>query len=487
MPKKNTSNQLKNRVIKGISVLMIREFVIKAISVGGQLLLVRILAPEYFGVYTIIAFLVSIVELFTQLGLSTAIIQKKSNLNDSQISSLVFIRVFTSIIGIIALVLLYPILQSIYPQLGSVSIFLILVFSLTLLIKPIKNTIISLLERKLRYGQISTIDGIGMVAYYFVVIILAYFKFGVISFVVAVLVKEIVETSLAYFYRPIKLYFGFSYKQVKGLIHFGLILQIGNFLSFINTSLIPIVGGQFLPTQQLGYLVWSKNISSLPNAILDNYGRAAFSGIAKIQDRPILVSKAIDKSIVTLNILIFFFIAMTLPYLKEFVKYILSDIWFPAVPSLTWFLLGSIFSGAIVALGHGLLAIGKVRALTALSFLITAIEVLAAFLLVSSVGFVGISIAYFINALMQFVGFTLLSKNAKIELIFIPKCAMTMLILALCYSIASLLNAVFDTSLVNYMIKLLLTALAYWLLCFIILRNETIEIFRLLFSVIKNE
>lgn len=487
MLNRKKETKIKDRVIKGISVLMIREFAIKAISIGGQLLLVRILAPEFFGVYAIIVFLVSIVELFTQLGLSTAIIQKKTSLNDSQITSLVLIRVITGMIGIIVLFFLYPFLQRIYPQLSNVSGVLILVFSLTLLIKPVKNTIISLLERKLSYGQISKIDGIGMVTYYFVVIVFAYFQFGVVSFIVAVLVKEIVETLTAYYYHPIKIYAGFSYKQVKSLLHFGLLLQIGNFLSFINTSLIPIVGGQILPAQQLGYLVWSRNIASLPNAILDNYGRAAFSGIAKIQDNPELVSKAIDRSIAILNIFILFFIVMTLPYLNEFVEYILSDLWFPAVPSLAWFLLGSAFSGVIVPLGHGLLAIGKVKELTKLSLVITIIEVGLAFVLVYLFGFIGISVAYFMNAVMQFVGFSLLAKKSRIGLGFIPNFIKAILIVVLCFSIASILNMFLDVTLLNYILKLILTAILFWISCFIIFKKETIEILNLTKSVIKNE
>lgn len=75
--KKEKIKDLKNRAISGISTLLVRELLLKFAAVAGQLVLVRIIAPDFFGIYAIVSFIVSLLEFFTDFGVTPAIIQKK--------------------------------------------------------------------------------------------------------------------------------------------------------------------------------------------------------------------------------------------------------------------------------------------------------------------------------------------------------------------------------------------------------------------------
>jgi hypothetical protein len=46
--------QVKQRSLRGLSLLVMREGVIKIIAILGQLVLVRLLVPEYFGVIAVV-------------------------------------------------------------------------------------------------------------------------------------------------------------------------------------------------------------------------------------------------------------------------------------------------------------------------------------------------------------------------------------------------------------------------------------------------
>ncbi|MDO8270023.1 MAG: oligosaccharide flippase family protein, partial [Candidatus Levybacteria bacterium] len=457
----NDIAQLKNRVIKGISVLLVREMLLKVIAVAGQLVLVRILSPDFFGIYAIIAFIVSFAGFATNLGVSTAIIQKKEKLSISQTSSLFVLLEILSIVAVAIIYLLTPFFASLYPVLQNENFYYLPLFSLSLLFMPLQTILMSLLDKELRYDAIAKIDSVGIVVYYAVVLILALSGFNVLSFIYAVLAKEFAELVACLYFKRIKIKIMFRFGDVKSILTYGFSIQIGGAILLLHNSLIPLLGGRLFGVIPVGYLYWSKNISSLPNTVLDNYGRAAFAGIARIQDRTELVSKAINKSIQFLNIAIFFFALLLVSFTSDFIHFIATDKWLPAQNVLQWFLLGSLFSGVITALGQGLVAIGKAKELTTLSAILVLFEFILAFILIYYFGFVGISIAFFFHAILQFISYSFLARINKISLLFLRSFMNSILIFIFCYLLAQILNFMMPANLLSYISKLVIISTIY--------------------------
>ena len=476
---------IRTKVISGMSTLLAREFVLKIIAIAGQLLLVRLIAPEFFGIYAILTFIISLAEFFTDFGVTPAIIQQKNEITSSQISSLFILREGLSVLVVVCIFLLEPFFPSLYPGLKGHSQ-IVTLFSLTLLIKPMRTILISLLDRHLRYGPIATIDAIGITVYYSVAIILALNNFNIYSFVYAVIAKEIAELILSFYFNPISLFPKIKFCEIRKLVHFGLFIQIGNGIMLAHDSLIPLIGGRVLSISSVGFLDWSKSVASLTSTVLDNYSRVAFSGIAKIQEDRFLVAKAINKSIQFLNILIFLFVLLIVVFAFDFIHFIATDKWLGSLVPLQIFLIGTLFTATITAVGQGLNAMGYVKQMLIISGILTLFEVILAIILLLLYGFIGIPIAFLIHAVMQFFSYTFFANKMKI-VVEIRPLLNSSLIFVLCFIIGMLLNLSLPLSIYSYAIKLFITSLSYLFLCYIMSKSQLIEMIQIALSILSKK
>src|SRR5205807_2149154 len=116
----------------------------------------------YFGIIAIISFIISTGELFTDVGFSQAIIQKKDDLTRNQLSTIFFIKLFITFLTILVIYIISPITIKLIPHFTSQETAMIRILSLTLLAKPFETIFTSLLERELKYNILPFIDIVGV-------------------------------------------------------------------------------------------------------------------------------------------------------------------------------------------------------------------------------------------------------------------------------------------------------------------------------------
>ena len=408
-------NTLKLKVAYGLFVLMIRDFGLKVISLLGQIILIRLVLPEHFGIFAIIVFVIGIYELFADLGLNQSIVREKKKLSTLQINTMVYTKIMSSSGIMDILILSYPLISQIYRQLTSDNFLMLIVLSSTLLAKSIKGVSVALIDKDLNFGLVAKVDFIGLLIYFCVAIFLAINNLMIWNFILALFIKEYVELFLVLHYKPLPLRFKFSFKSIRHLVKYGYFLQLGNFVNFIDSSVIPIAGFR-LSAVDLGLLNWSFNITSLSNSLFDNYGRAAFAGMSKIQSMKDKLSLFVNKSINLLNIVSYLIVGLVIGYSKEFTVLFLTSKWLPALPSLYWFISSLLFYGGAVTLAHALLAIGKSKEVALTSAFIVAFEIIFAFCIQSYVGFTGIAIAVFLVYFLLFISYMFLARRFELSI-----------------------------------------------------------------------
>src|SRR5438270_610476 len=150
--------ELKIKSIHSISTLLIREVFLKAFVIMGQFVLVRILLPQYFGILAIITFIVSILDLISDVGLSMIITQNKKELSSLQLNSIFITKMLLTGGGVVAVLLLSPFLKLFYTQLTFENILMIGVIVLVSFLKPVRTILTALIERDLKYNHIAIID-----------------------------------------------------------------------------------------------------------------------------------------------------------------------------------------------------------------------------------------------------------------------------------------------------------------------------------------
>jgi len=481
----NDKDILKANIIQGFSTLIVREFFIKIFSLVGQIFLARLLIPSDFGVYVIIVFIISLFGLFSDVGLSLAIIQHKTKPTKRELSSAFYLKTLLGL-GLIVLVwIISPSVKLFYPSFAIVNVVMLRVLSITLLLTNFRSIPTSLLERKIKYNIISLVDIAGIVVYYLIALSAALFHFGVWSFIIAAVIKEIAETIILFIVQPFIPQLMFSIKSLKKMLRFGLYIQGNSLVGFLATSINPVIGGRMVGTYGVGLLDFAFNIGSLPTTIGINFGRVAFAGYSRIQEQKKLLSNSMSRSISMLAIMLYIFPVIVFSFAGQLIPFVFSAKWIPAIPALYWYTAVTFFLPVIAPLGQGILAIGKSKEIFWSTFITAVLGWIGAYLLVQSFGMLGIAIIYFLTVLFLFIFYILILRKYGFEFrifsILVPKLAAVILVIA--FSI--FLNRVLPGSIIMLFVKLFLSCVAYLLLMFLLAKKDLVDFIGLIMHWLK--
>src|SRR5512147_1620667 len=99
----NDFAELKKKSLTGIGSLMGRQFLVYGVMFVGNIVLARILLPQTFGIYAIVTFIVQFFSTFSDVGIGAALIQKKDELTEVELSTLFWLQqILASAIVVIA-------------------------------------------------------------------------------------------------------------------------------------------------------------------------------------------------------------------------------------------------------------------------------------------------------------------------------------------------------------------------------------------------
>jgi len=481
----NKNDLLKSRIVQGFSTLIVREFFIKIFSLIGQIFLARLLFPSDFGIYVIIVFIIGLFGLFSDVGLSLAIIQHKNEPTQGELSSVFFLKTLLSLILIAIIWLIAPFVKNFYPTFVDVNVTMLRVFSITLLLASFRSIPISLLERKIKYNLISLIDIAGVAVYYVTALFAAFFNFGVWSFIIGAVIKEAVETIILYAVQPFLPKIILSIRSIKTMLRFGFYIQGNSLASFLGSSIAPVIGGRMFGPYGVGLLDFAFNIGSLPTTIGINFGRVAFAGYSRIQKQNKLLSSSISHSISMLSIMLYIFPVIIFSFAGQIIPFVFSAKWTPAVPALYWYTAITFFLPVISPLGQVILAIGKSKVIFWSTFISAIFGWIGAYLLVQVLGLLGIAIVYFFTILFLFIFYIAILKkngfNFHIISILFPKLIATLI--AIIFSVC--MNFVLPGDTYVLIIKLLLSTLTYLFMMYIFAKKDFLEFTKLIISWIK--
>lgn len=183
-----------------------------------SIILARILMPEDYGIVALVTVFTTIMQVFVDSGLSSALIQKK-DADDLDFSSVFYFNFVICILLYFIMFLFAPVIASFYNMPEIVSI--VRVISFTIVISGVKGIQQAYISRKMLFKHFfyATIGGTVCSALFGIA--MAYAGFGVWSIVVQQLSNTAIDTLILWVkvkWRP-KLMF--SWERLKGLLGFG--------------------------------------------------------------------------------------------------------------------------------------------------------------------------------------------------------------------------------------------------------------------------
>jgi O-antigen/teichoic acid export membrane protein len=307
MKSKNEVDEIKSKTKHGLISLFSRSFFIYLLRAASIILLSHFLEPKDYGVFGILNGWVWAIHLFLpDLSMFTALIQQKAEPSIAQMRNLFGVCLYRS-----SLIILFFVLAGFwivdYHNLEKVAYFMLLALSLGIFFDGIKTPFRLSIERKLNFKAIVYIEVSETFFMYTAQILSAWMGAGTWSFVIALAVRSITGFILYYLceraiYMPIV-----SIVEIKKLFHYEVMVQLKKILIGVKGLIIPVVLGKLLSKTELGIVMWTIGIGSIPVILAHNYDRVLFPALSKLQsnikDFRIVASKGVEYSTLGLGFL----------------------------------------------------------------------------------------------------------------------------------------------------------------------------------------
>ncbi|MFV1917759.1 MAG: oligosaccharide flippase family protein, partial [Patescibacteria group bacterium] len=228
-----TLEAVKQRAVKGVTVLISRTFFLQLLSLVAVGLLGAFLTEIEFGIFFIVSAIINFLRYFSDIGLAAALVQKKEKVEETDLRTTFTIQQGLVLILLIVLFLLTPIFERAY-SLSFEGKLLLYALGVSFLLSSLKTIPSILLERELNFSKFVIPELLENFVYQFTVVFLAWKGFGISSFTYAVLGRGVVGLVAIYLLRPWKPGIALSKKSLHKLLKFGIPYQVNTFLATIK-------------------------------------------------------------------------------------------------------------------------------------------------------------------------------------------------------------------------------------------------------------
>jgi len=351
---------VKHRSAVGVASFLVRMVFLQLITFVSSVFVSRFLGPFAFGVYGIVANFVFLFIYFSDVGLAAALVQKKTKLKRSDLTTTFTIQQSLVLILVLIIFVTLPLIQP-WLKFGPDGLWLGRALAVSLFLASLKSVPSVLLERKLKFNLLVIPEIVETIVFNAVLVTLAFLSFEVKSFTYAVLARGLVGVLVIYLVAPWRIGFGFNKKSAKGLLKFGFPFQLNSILAWFKDNLMDNVVALILgsPTA-FGYLSWGRNVSHQPRKIMDSVIRVLFPVFSRLQDRKDILAKALSKTYFLLGISMFPAMVGICTLTRPLILYLYGGPkWLPAVPvvyflsiALLWGVFNSVATSALSAIGQ---------------------------------------------------------------------------------------------------------------------------------------
>jgi O-antigen/teichoic acid export membrane protein len=453
--------EVKKRSISGIVALTSRTIIVQIIGFLSTFALTVFLDPSIYGIFFLVSSVVNFLAYFSDIGLAAALIQKKTKLSREDLVTTFTIQQFLVLLLLSLLYLLTPQIKNFY-QINYDGTLLMWAMAISLFLSSLKTIPSVILERDIKFNRLIIPQIIETLIFNLTAVFFAWRGYGINSFTYAVLFRGVSGLVAMYLISPWLPGIGINRQSLSHLLKFGLPYQANTFLAVIKDDGMTIFLGKLIGADGLGYIGWANRWANLPLRIfMDNVTKVAFPAFARMQNHPADLSKAIEKSLKYLTLIVFpIFVVMaffSIPLVNLIPRY---SKWLPAIIPLYFYLFNAAWASISTMLTNALNATGHIKTTFKLMIMWTGLTWLLYPILATRFGYLGVGYAvgiiavssvFSIIALKKYINFSLfesLRSSVFASLILSVYCALVR------YQINSVLSLV---TLISFGILLYLT------------------------------
>ncbi len=468
---KLNSDLIIKRSIKGVFTLISRTFFLNIISFASFLVITSVLGAQEIGIYTAVIAIQRVISFFTDFGLGAALVQKKEELRQTDITTSFTIQAgITLVIFLLASIFLTP-LSALFRLNGEAQkLLLVLVF--TIFLSSFKTIPSILLERTLSFSKLVFPQIIESLVFNGILVALTLSGYRISSFSWAFLVSSLIGIPFYYFVSPWKIRIGIDRKSLNYL-KYGIQFQAKNVLGTIKDDLLTVILIRFLSFAEIGYIGFAQRLAFYVfRYVVDSVTKVTFSAYSRAQHDLTFLKNAIEKSLFFVSASMFpilLGLIVVAPYLIRFYPS-WHNKWDPAIFSIVFFCLNAAVSSLSGIMVNVLDATGKVKVTLRLMVLWTVLIWILTPLLIHFYGYNGVSVASFLVTTTIVYTVFLVKKIVRFK--FLPSIIKPLSSAILMIVVVYVSSNIFAKNFLSLIFVILAGGLVYSLSLFILAKEE---------------
>lgn len=294
---------IKKQAVSGIKWTTVSTITLALSALLKISVLARFLEPADFGLMALITFVLGFMDLFMDMGITSAILHKQ-NITKQEYASLYWLNIGFSILLFALIVVLSPAIASFYNQFELNT--LIPLSGIVIIFSAIGRQYKTIFQKDLKFKLMAIVDISSIAVSLVVAVILAIYGFGVYALVYSAIVQYGINNAV-YFILGIKgtpVVFHYKYEDTKPFLKIGVYQVGGQIINYFNRDLDVLIIGKFFGADILGGYSLAKQLVKRPQNIINPIiNRVAISILPRYQTNNALLLDYFNKLIKNLSII----------------------------------------------------------------------------------------------------------------------------------------------------------------------------------------
>lgn len=304
-----------------------------------SIILARLLIPSDFGLIALIMVFTGVAQVFTDLGLSTSLIQRKKSLPIHYSSAFYFNLFIASLLTILTFISAEYI-ADFYQEARLTP--LLQVTSVLFILNSLSNVQTTILRKDLHYRLITKATIWASVISGMCGVFLAFSGSGVWSLLAQILTQSLIYNIIVWSYSDWRPALQFSTKALKQLWGFGFRMFIAGLIDAVFTRIDYVIIGKIFPMATLGQFQRAKSF----DALIIKYTSGSlmsvlFPVLSQLKDSHNEFEKVVFKTLQILSLGIFFMIGIFYLAAEDLIVLLFTEKWLPAADYLKVLILSS--------------------------------------------------------------------------------------------------------------------------------------------------
>jgi PST family polysaccharide transporter len=368
------------------------------ISIASTIVLARLLDPSEFGVIAMVAPITGFILIFQSLGLNQAVVQSKT-LTDSQTNALFWINITASAVISLAFLLFAPLIGLFYSDPRPAQV--MAASAVTVLITGLSLQHTALLNRNMKFKEMSLVDVGSAVTTLVVTVIAAYLLRSFWAIWIGTLAAAAVNGLMVWSFSPWRPQRRPSFQGTRGLVAFGANITGFNLLNYASRNVDNVLIAKVWGAAAVGLYDRSYRLMMFPISNINApLGRIMVPILSRLADQPARYRRAYLMAMQAIVIVSVPGVWAAAATSDRLILFLLGEKWAAAAPIFFWLSLAAVTQPLSNSTGWLFQSSGRSGALMRWGIYSSVITV-AAFVAGLRWGPTGVAMAYFLSQVLK--------------------------------------------------------------------------------------